>query len=204
MRMTNWRVTLPGFFILLFLIKYYDFFYLYLSVRSFTMGSEYEPTIASFALYNYVFKVIFYLGKFLIIAGVLNTGILLESNRNSEQIVSFGKLFLIAIAAEYFLLAIDAVKILDFTFFSTNYTEQDYLNYYPLSLFSLLDISVNSFLAPLLQTINLFEAAYVIFLANALGRFQYPERTRAIRVTIYSYGSMLLIWVLMITYLKMK
>jgi hypothetical protein len=200
--MNNWKISLPAFFILLFLIKYYDFFYIYLPVRSFTMGSDFDPTLASFSLYNYFFKVLFYLGKFLIVAGILSAGIFLEGKENKEKMASLGQLFLLAMTSEYILLAADLVKIIDYSFFFMHYTEQEYLHYYPLSLFSFLVADPDTPFATLLQVINVFEIGYTIFLAIGLSRFQYPEKTKAILVTLYSYGSMLAVWILIITYFK--
>lgn len=200
--MINWRIVLPGFLIIVFLVRYYDFFYLYLPVRTFNIGGKYESSISSFALYNYSLKLLYYFIKFLIISSALYAGIFLEGNKNKDRIVSFADLYLLAVAAEFVFLSADVVKIFDFTFFNVDYDDQAYLNYYPLSLFSLFDTDADSVQANLFRSISIFEVIYILTLGSGLKRLQYQENLKGFTVAAYSYGSILAIWLIVTTYLK--
>ena len=198
--MPNWKIVIPGFFILLFLVRYYDFFYLYQPVRSIGMGGGYEPTLSSFSLYNYALKVLFYVSKFLAIAVILTGGIFLEGNKNKTEMVSIKDLLLLAALAEFVFLAANITKIVYLTFILPNYTIDDYENFFPFSLFNLLGTDRSSNFAYLFQALNLFELGYVIILIYGLRKLQYPNDMKAVSVTLFSYGSMLLIWILLVTY----
>lgn len=200
--MINWRIVLPGFLVVVFFVRYYDFFYLYLPVRSFNVSGRYEPTILSFTLYNYALKILYYLVKFLIVSLTLYTGIFLEGSKNKDKVVSFADLYILTVAAEFIFLTADVVKILDFTFFDVNYDDQSHLNYFPLSLFSLLDTDADSVQATLFQTISIFEIIYILILGIGLKRLQYDDSFKGFTVAAYSYGSVLAIWLIITTYIK--
>lgn len=198
--MPNWKIVIPVYFTLLFLIRYYDFFYLYQPVRPVGMGGGYEPTFISFTLYNYALKVLFYVFKFLAIAVILTGGIFLEGNKNKTEMVSIKDLLLLAALTEFVFLTAEVTKIVYLTFILPNYTIDDYENFFPLSLFSLLGIDRSSNFAYLFQSLNLFELIYIISLIYGLKKLQYPDDMKAVPVTLFSYGSMLLIWILLVTY----
>jgi hypothetical protein len=201
--MINWRIVIPGFFLIVFLIRYYDFFYIYLPVRTFVVGGEFEPTILSFTLYNYSLKVLYYLFKFFIIGAVISAGVFLEGKNNKENVASIGSLFTLAVSAEFAFLLADIIKILDFSLFTVDYDDQDYTNYYPLSFFSLFDIDTDSPFSKFLQTINVFEVIYVLLLGYGLKELQYPDSTKGYKVAAISYGSLVVFWTVLTTYIKL-
>lgn len=196
----NWKVLVPAFFIALFLCRYYEFFYLYLPVRSLTKEGMTEPTLFSFTMYNFSLKVIFYAFKFLTISVILTGGVFLEGKKNKEEMVSLKDLFLLVLLAEFVFFGQDVAKIINFTFIDTQYTMEDYQNFFPLSLYSALNMDSSSNVAYLLQTLNLFEVGYIGCLIAGLRSLQYPDVTKAASVTLASYGGMLFLWVLVVTY----
>lgn len=194
---------MPGFFLVLFFVRYYDFFYLYLPVRIFVPGGVYEPTLLSFTLYNYLLKALFYLFKFLVVAAALSAGIFLEGNKNKEKITSIGSLFVLAAAGEFSFVLADLVKIIDLSFFSVGYTDQDHLHYYPLSLFSLSGADPDSPFSNLLQSISVFELMYIFILGYGLKELQYPDGNKAYKIAAISYGCLLLFWIVVTTSIKL-
>lgn len=200
--MKNWKILFPSFLILLLLFRYYDFFYIYIQVRQFTVKG-YDTTLGTFLAFNYLLKVIFYLFKLPMIALVLSAGIFLEGSKNKENIASFGNLLSLSLGAEFIYFLSDLFKIIYFTFINTNYSEQDYTNFHPLSLFSFLETDSSSSFANLFQTLNLFELGYIICLVAGLRKLQYPDLPKAATVTLYSYGGMLFLWVLITTYFSL-
>lgn len=200
--MINWKVVLPGFLITLFLIKYYDFFYLYLPIRTFIAGGDSQQTISSFTIYNYLLKASFYLLKFLLIATILSGGIFLEGNKNKLKVASIGDLYTLAMSAEFIFLLADMVKIIDFTFISTDYQDLDYLNYHPFSLFRLINVNPDSLFSYPLQSLNVFEFAYVGALGHGLKKLQFPNNNTGYRVVFFSYGSALVVWTVIISIIK--
>ncbi len=200
--MINWKILIPSFLFMLFLLRYYDFFYLYLPVRVFALSGA-EPSLGNFLAYNYLLRVLFYLFKFPLIAAILSAGIFLEGNKNKEEIASFTELILLAVIAESVYFLSDIYKIVDFTFINPNYSLEDYTHFYPLSLFSLLETSASSSFKYLFQTLNIFELGYIACLIVGLRSLQYPIGSKAVSVTLFSYGGLLLTWALIMTFISL-
>ena len=196
--MPNWKIIIPAFFVILFLLRYYDFFFVYRPVQPFDTGME--PTLATFTLYNYLLKVIFYNFKFLTISVILSAGIFLEGSKNKTEQASLKDLFLLAVLSEFVFFAQDLLKIINFSFINSAYTYEDYKTFYPLSLYNLIGADPNSNFAYAFQTLNLFEAAYILCLILGLRKLQYPDDMKAVSVTISSYGGALFIWGLCMTF----
>jgi len=196
--MSNWKIIVPAFFVTLFLLRYYDFFFVYRPVQPFDTGIE--PTIATFALYNYLLKVIFYGFKFLTISVILSAGIFLEGSKNKTEQATLKELFLLAILSEFAYLLQDIYKIVNFSFVNSVYTYEDYKAFFPLSLYNLLGTEADSNFAYAFQTVNIFEVVYIVSLVIGLKRLQYPDSQKAILVTLASYGGALFIYVLIMTF----
>jgi hypothetical protein len=198
--MPNWKIIIPAYFVLLFLTRYYDFFFLFQPLKSVVVKDEFIPTLGSFTIYNYFLKVLLYSFKFFIISTVIYAGIFLEGKTNKTNMVSLKDVFLLVVLAEFIFFASDLTKIVHFTFINPEYTKEDFQNFYPFSLFSLLEIDSTSNFAYIFQTLNLFEVGYICSLIYGLKHLQYPDTTKAATVTISSYGSLLLVWLLVVTY----
>lgn len=196
--MPNWKIIIPSFFVILFLLRYYEFFYIYRPVQPFDTGIE--PTLATFTLYNYLLKVIFYGFKFLTISVILSAGIFLEGSKNKTEQASLKDLFLLTVLCEFVFFGQDLLKIANFSFINSVYTYEDYKTFFPLSLYDLLGTYPESNFAYAFQTLNLFEVLYVSFLILGLRKLQYPENMKAVSVTLSSYGGALFIWGLIMTF----
>jgi len=198
--MPNWKIIVISFLAILFLCKYYEFFYLYLPVRSLTKEGMSEQDIVSFTLFNFLFKVIFYFFKFATVSIILLAGIFLEGKKNKNEMASLKDIFILVMVAEFIFFGEDIIKIINFSFINPGYTMEDYQNFHPLSLFNLLEAESGSNYAYALQTVSLFELGYIICLIIGLKKLQYPNDLKAVSVTLSSYGGGLLIWVLIVTF----
>lgn len=197
-RITEWKFIIPLFFIILYLISYYNYFFIYHPVQPPPFNQN--PTVSLFTLYNYTFKVLFYSGKFILIALILSAGIFLEGSKNKTEQASLKDLLLLAVLSEFVFFVQDLLKIVNFSFINSAYTYEDYKCFYPLSLYDLLGTSPESNFAYVFQTFNLFEAAYIFCLILGLRRLQYPEGMKSVSVTLSAYGGALFIWVLIMTF----
>lgn len=171
---------------------------MYRPVQPFDTGIE--PTLATFALYNYLFKFSFYGFKFLTISVILSTGIFLEGSKNKTEQASLKDLFLLAVLSEFIFFGQDLLKIANFSFINIDYTYEDYKTFFPFSLYDLLGTDSESNFAYAFQTLNQFEAAYISCLILGLRKLQYPDNMKAVPVTLSSYGGALLIWSLIMTF----
>ena len=196
------KIIIPTFFVLLFLLRYYDFFVLYQPVQPFSTG--FEPTLETFTLYNYLLRVILLAFKFLLIAIVLSAGIFLEGKINKNDLASLKDSVLLAVLSEYVYFLSDISKIFQFTFVNTYYTYEDCKDFSPLTLFDLLEIESGSNYAYFFQAINVFELSYIVCLILGLRKLQYAEGTKAFSVTLASYGGALMIWILTVTYFTLR
>lgn len=196
--MPNGKIIIPAFFVILFLLRYYEFFFIYRPVQPFDTGIE--PTLATFTLYNYLLKVIFYCFKFLTTSVILSAGIFLEGSKNKTEQASLKDLFHLTVLCEFVFFGQDLLKIANFSFINSVYTFEDYKAFFPLSLYDLLGTDPESNLAYAFQTLNLFEVVYISCLILGLRKLQYPDNMKAVPVTLSSYGGALFIWSLIMTF----
>ena len=198
--MSSFLLKFAGFFCCLFLIKYYSFFYITLPVREFIPNGS-TPTIVTFLIYNFGLSVLYYPFKFIVIVTILTFGIFL--NKKYQDQANFGKLLTLAVSAEFIFLLSDVVKILYFTFYTTSYHELQFANFYPLSLFNLLNTHASSSFSYAFQVLNGFECIYIIYLVNGVSNLTEASFEESLGMVSYSYGFILIIWVLMVTCLNL-
>ncbi len=113
---------------------------------------------------GYLFVPIYHLFKFTIIALCLNTSTFIFNIQ-----VHFKKLFQVAMLSELVFLLPLVIKMGWFLFVQTDFTLNDFQQFYPFSLLSLFETaSVEQWLVYPLQLANVFEIAYWLILAYGL------------------------------------
>jgi len=194
--MPHLRFLIPAFFLLIFLIRYYDFFFLYQPVTISFVEIQ-PPTLESFIVFNYFLKVLFYSFKFLFVSILVFAGIFfVDDNRDH-----FKEVFSIVLVSEFVFIVGDIYKIVYFTFFATDYTEVGYMDFFPLSLYSIFPTDSNS-LNYLVRSLNFFEVAYILSLIWGL---HYTKCTnRPATVVLSSYGIFLLVWISAVLLFKIE
>ena len=118
--------------------------------------------------------------------------------------IPYKKLWNIVLKSEFVFLVPSILKILWFYFFETDYTLENIQNFYPLSMFNLIESEqVDIWFFYPLQTINLFEVLYWLLLAYLLDKaLKTPKNHHTgIKIVASSYGPGLLIWVVAIMFL---
>lgn len=79
------------------------------------------------------------------------------------------------------------------------------LNYFPLSVISIYGVgSVVSWLHYPLQTLNLFEVFYILFISWLLSRQWKPNFVESLNIVLPSYGTGLLLWLVLVTFLTLQ
>lgn len=121
---------------------------------------------------------------------------------DTEDNTKFKKLLNITLQGELVLVTIGLVKLLYFSFIKTDYTLEDIQEYYPLSYTNFLDLNkIEPWLIYPLQTINLFEIAYFFVLVYGLHKLLKNNYWRSFEITAVSYGTGLLIWLGLVSFL---
>tara|TARA_R110000796_G_scaffold88850_6_gene192058 strand:- start:130834 stop:131394 length:561 start_codon:yes stop_codon:yes gene_type:complete len=121
--------------------------------------------------------------------------------------IIYKKIFKIVTKAEFIFLLTIVFKTVWFYFFQQSYTLEDLQYFYPLSFLNIFDYqSLESWFIYPLQTINLFEIAYWIFLAHLLDKelLLHTEEHLGIKIVSSSYGVALLIWVVGIMFFTLN
>ncbi len=162
--MPRLRILLPAFFVCVFLLSYYDFYYIYLPVRTNLIMDD-QPTLGGFILYNFSLKLIGYSFKFLLVSVLILTIIFFA---DKESTCMYRNLILVVVASEVVFLLLDTIRILYFTFWLPEYSEADYINFHPLSTLALLKVNTESNFYSLLKSFNLFELGYVLCVSFGL------------------------------------
>jgi hypothetical protein len=182
------------FFLLLFLCRYIDFFLIYQPLQRYNQS---QPTLQSFILFNYILNAIVYFLQCILISLILLAGIFLEGKTNKDKIASFGSILLLVISSELVFLTEYALKFTYFLGVSESPNIIDYEQFFPLSLYQLLDYPQTS-IAYLMKKINLFELVYIICLSVGLTHLQYNDLPKSITVVLSSYGLTLFAWSLIV------
>jgi len=122
-----------------------------------------------------------------------------------ERKVAFKKYFRIALMGEFVLVLVGLFKLGYFYFLKTNYTLQDLQQYYPLSYINFLDrTKLQPWLIYPLQTLNLFEAAYIFVLVLGLRKLLQNTFTKSLEMVAVSYGTGLLIFMGLVMFLTLN
>lgn len=150
---------------------------------------------------GYLFAPIVLLIKTILITSVINIGTFFFSKKE----VSYKILWDMVIKAEFIFLLVAVCKIIWFYFFQTNYKLEDIQYFYPLSA---LNITGFKGLEPWyiypFQTLNLFELAYWLILAFYIGKATETNMDNGLKIVASSYGSALLLWVVMIMFFTLN
>ncbi len=111
----------------------------------------------------------------------------------------------IVLKAEFIFLLVPLFKIIWFYFFQINYTLEDVQYFYP---FSALNIIGYENLEPWyiypLQTLNLFELGYWLYLGYLIGKETETNMDKGFKIVASSYGPALLLWVVTIMFFTLN
>lgn len=129
----------------------------------------------------------------------------------SEIKIDFSKLFKVALIADFIYILSGVVKLLVLVLFKNVSTLQD-LQYTPLSIMSLFDVNaVDPVFAYSLSLLNVFELFYFLTLAALLviaikesKQLQPIKYGKSLQLVTSSYGSGLLIWVLLVMFVSLN
>jgi hypothetical protein len=151
-------------------------------------------------LLNFILVPIIFMLKTSIISSVLSIGMFFNNNDNS-----FKKILNIVIKAEFIFLLMPILKIFWFYFFQTDYTLEDIQYFYPLSALNIIGYKeLDSWLIYPLQTLNLFEVAYIIYLSYQIGDLTKTNADNGLKIVSYSYVPTLLLWVTVIMFFTLN
>ncbi|QIH38552.1 hypothetical protein G7A72_06975 [Flavobacterium sp. Sr18] len=123
----------------------------------------------------------------------------------SKIAVTFKQLWGVVLNAEFVFLVVPVFKMSWFYFIQTNYNLDDIKYFFP---FSALTITGYKGLEPWLiypfQVINLFELAYWLILSFFIGKITKTNTDRGLKIVASSYGSALLLWVVVIMFFTLN
>jgi hypothetical protein len=109
------------------------------------------------------------------------------------------------IKAEFIFLLVPILKLIWFYFFQTNYTLEDIQYFYPLSALNIIGYKgLDTWLLYPLQTLNLFEFAYIIYLSYQIGFLTKTNADNGLKIVGYSYVPALLLWVTVVMFFTLN
>jgi hypothetical protein len=131
----------------------------------------------------------------------INTGLLTRDDEENK--IGFKKLFKIVLLAELIFIAANYIRTLWLVCIKHIGDLKEIQKFYPLSLDFLTKYISDWFVYPLL-TANLFEVAYVLFIAYCLHLALGQEYKRTLLITALSYGIGLLLWCVVVVFLSIN
>jgi hypothetical protein len=150
---------------------------------------------------SYIFVPVFLAIKASIIASVLYIGVFFFSKKQ----LSFKELFGHVVTAEFLFLLVPIFKMGWFCFFETQYKLQDIQYFFPLSALNIVGYQgLEAWFIYPFQTLNLFELAYWLILAYQIGKATETNMDKGLKIVACSYGSALLLWVVVIMFFTLN
>lgn len=132
---------------------------------------------------------IVFLWKFLITAFVLWVGCFLFGYR-----VTFSQCWSVVMAAEFVFFIPSLIEIIWFLFIKTDPSLYEVRSFYPLSLASLADLTIDGRYAYPLRAINLFEVFYIFILTAGIRHFARGKRKAMWQIITFSYLLLFILW----------
>jgi hypothetical protein len=150
---------------------------------------------------GYVFVPFYVLLKTSIITSVLYIGSFFFSKKD----ITFKNIWNCILNAEFIFLLVPLLKLVWFYFFQTNYTLEDIQYFYPLSALNIIGYNgLDKWLIYPLQTLNLFEVAYIVYLSYQIGSLTKTNADNGLKIVGYSYVPALLLWVTVIMFFTLN
>lgn len=144
---------------------------------------------------------LFILIKTTLIASVLYMGAFYFSKIK----VTFNQLWNIVIKAEFIFLIVGFFKIIWFYFFHTNYTLEDIQYFYPFSALNIIGYQgLEPWFVYPFQVLNLFEMAYIIYMAFQVGYITKTNADNGLKILAYSYVPALVLWVTIVMFFTLN
>lgn len=148
----------------------------------------------------YLLTPLLLLVKFCLVSLIIYIGVFFNE---MQKVITLGKIFIAVIAAEGVFLIASAAKLLWFIFFAGNYTLADLRFFYPLSLINMFrQEDVAAYWIYPLQTINLFQIAYMFLLAVGLSKISAVSRDHTDRIVLITYIPAITIWIALVMFLS--
>ncbi len=148
-----------------------------------------------------IFVFIYIYIKIIIITSILYIGCSFFSKTN----IKFNKIMLIVTEAEFIFLIALILKPVWFYFFETKYTLEDVQRFYPLSVLNITGYkNLDPWLFYPLQTLNLFEVVYIIYLSYQIGSLTKTNADNGLKIVGYSYVPALLLWVTVVMFFTLN
>ena len=117
----------------------------------------------------------------------------------------FKEVLNIILKVEFVFLSIPIIKLIWFYFFQTNYTLEDIQYFYPLSALNIIGYKgLESWLIYPLQTLNVFELAYIIILSYQIGTVTKTNADTGLKIVGSSYIPALLLWVTIVMFFTLN
>ena len=149
----------------------------------------------------YLFIPLYVLIKTVLIATTVYVGAFFFSKNE----VVFKKIWGVVLSAEFIFLLVPIAKLIWFYFFQTNYNLEDLQYFYPLSALNIIGYKgLDPWLIYPLQTLNLFELAYIIYLSYQIGKLTQTNADTGLKIVGYSYVTALILWVCVVMFLTLN
>ncbi|WGK94554.1 MULTISPECIES: hypothetical protein [Flavobacterium] len=123
----------------------------------------------------------------------------------NKSTTTFKKLWEIVINSEFIFLLVPICKIIWFYFFQTEYKLIDIQYFYPLSALNIISYKgLEPWLIYPLQTLNLFELAYVVYLSYQIGNLTKTNADSGLKIVASSYIPALFLWVTIVMFFTLN
>lgn len=123
----------------------------------------------------------------------------------SKEEITFKNIWNCVLNAEFVFLLVPLLKIVWFYFFQSHYTLEDIQFLYPLSALNIVGYEgLESWLLYPLQTLNLFEFAYIIYLSYQIGYLTKTKADNGLKIVAVSYLPALLLWVCVVMFFTLN
>jgi hypothetical protein len=146
---------------------------------------------------SYLMVPILIIIKTILITSILYIGVFIIN----KSVVTFKDIWAIVVNSEFIFLALPIFKIIWFTFFYTDYKLIDIQYFYPFSALNIIGYKgLEPWLIYPLQTLNLFEIAYIIYLSYQIGSLTKTNADNGLKIVASSYVPALLLWVTIVMF----
>jgi len=150
---------------------------------------------------GFLFIPIFYALKISIISAIIYIGLFFTSKKD----ITLNQVWRVLVDAEFIFLLIPIFKIFWFYFFQTTYSLEDIQYFYPLSALNIIGYKgLEPWLLYPLQTLNLFEVTYIIYLSYQIGYLTKTNADNGLKIVSYSYIPALFLWVAIIMFFTLN